>query len=464
MQQQTSKNSGAPPEPEPSPRNSRPHIALVDDNEEFSARLEQRLVLANYRVTTFQRAGAAISAIAEQPFDFILSDLRLPDGDGMQVLDAAKRCASSPPVVLMTAFGDVPTAIRAIRRGAADFIEKPFQQADLLKMLSAALREAGRATDLSARRGSTDIAATLAGDDPQMVALRRVISQIALIPVDVLVIGETGTGKELVARCIHAASGRKGRFVAVNCAAVPDALFESELFGFEQGAFTGASRLKLGRFEVADGGTLFLDEIEAMPLHLQAKLLRVLQERELDRVGGTTSVALDLSVIAATKEDLRKPAMQSAFRPDLYYRLSVIELSIPPLRQRPGDILLLFDQFARLAAQRYRCEPLDVSVELRQNLLMHAWPGNVRELRSAADRAVLGMPPIVVAASSGVSAAASPSSLDKSLAQVEKALMEQALAAHRGSAAAACIQVGMSVGTFYRRLKQHGIDTAPYRR
>jgi DNA-binding NtrC family response regulator len=311
---------------------------------------------------------------------------------------------------------------------------------------------------------TSDIETILAGLDPQMVALRRLISHIALAPADVLVIGETGTGKELVARCIHASSGRKGEFVAVNCAAVPDALFESELFGFEQGAFTGASRRKLGRFEVANGGTLFLDEIESLPLQLQAKLLRVLQERELDRIGGTKSVTLDLRVIAATKEDLRNAAAQNVFRPDLYYRLSVVELSIPPLRERPGDILLLFDKFSLLAAERFKCTPFRAAASIREQLLVHHWPGNVRELRSAAERAVLGLPPIVTAASADAPVPSAAAPLDKSLAQVEKALIESALTMHHGSVAAACKQVGMTVSTFYRRLRRYTIDTARFRR
>jgi two-component system C4-dicarboxylate transport response regulator DctD len=298
------------------------------------------------------------------------------------------------------------------------------------------------------------------GDGAPIRELRDLVLRVAPTPADVLIQGETGTGKELVARCLHDFSQRTGNFVAVNCAAIPEQLFESELFGHEAGAFTGAARERVGKIEHAKNGTLFLDEIEAMPLSLQAKILRVIQERELERLGSNKSIRIDFRVVAATKESLEELSRKGAFRTDLFYRLKVVSLRIPPLRDRIGDILPLFDHFVQQAGLRYRMPVMALPPEQQKALLASRWPGNVRELKACAERMILGLPLF----DDGSTAATAQPSFEESVAMIERSLLEEALRRHGGSVREACIELRLPPATMYRKLKSLAIEPATYKR
>jgi len=295
-----------------------------------------------------------------------------------------------------------------------------------------------------------------------MSELRRVILDIASTNADVLIVGETGTGKELVARCLHDYGKRKaGPFVALNCGGLPETLFESEVFGHEAGSFTGALKRRIGKIEHADGGTLFFDEIESMPLALQVKLLRTLQERQFERLGSNELLTMNCRVIAATKEDLLRPPADMPFRRDLYYRLGVVVLTIPPLRDRREDIPALFSHFLLQAALRYEREVPEVSPDRQRDLLMHSWPGNVRELRNSADRMVLSLPFIEDSNSGDVATTSRP--LDEQVALFERHLIEEALTASAGRAFTASELLRIPKKTLYDKLKRHGLTADEFR-
>jgi two-component system C4-dicarboxylate transport response regulator DctD len=433
-------------------------VLLIEDDEPFREGLAGTLRLAGVQVQDFGRAGAALRQLPAPGCDLVLTDLRLPDMDGLEVLAHCRGIDAELPVVVMTGHGDVDTAVRAIKQGAYDFIEKPFGRDRLVTLVQRASRlyrlaceNRGLRSRLAAGAGLSEV---LCGDSVPMRALRELILRIAATPVDVLVCGETGTGKELVARALHDFSGRPGPFVAINCAALPEALIESELFGHESGAFTGAAKARVGLIEHAHHGTLFLDEIEAMPAALQAKLLRVLQAREVMRLGANQPLPVDVRVVAASNAELAPLIEAGRFRADLYYRLNVVTLQLLPLRDRRDDIPALFEHFRRGAALRFS-RPLDeLPAALADRLLAHRWPGNVRELKSAAERQVLGLP--VLAAADGADVAAGRS-LQATLDALEGLLLEDALRRCKGQADAVCRELDLSPATFYRKLKLHGL-------
>jgi DNA-binding NtrC family response regulator len=299
----------------------------------------------------------------------------------------------------------------------------------------------------------------LRGDTASLRELRDLVLRLAPTPVDVLVQGETGTGKELIARCLHDYGKRSGNFVAVNCAAIPENLFESELFGNEAGAFTGAGKLRIGKIEYARDGTLFLDEIEAMPLPLQAKLLRVLQEREVERLGGNRPVAVNFRVVAATKVSLLEMSRKGTFRPDLFYRLNVASVTVSPLRSRLGDIPVLFQAFLQEASLRYQLPAQALTAEQHQALLAHSWPGNVRELKATAERLTLSLPMFV----DGDDSNAPPRSFDESVAMIERSLLEASLRRNAGSVKDVCAELQMSTATIYRKLKTLGLEPSNFK-
>jgi two-component system C4-dicarboxylate transport response regulator DctD len=292
-----------------------------------------------------------------------------------------------------------------------------------------------------------------------MRALRETLLRIAPMPANVIVLGETGTGKELVARCLHEFSGRSGRFIAINCAAVPENLFEGELFGHEPGAYTGATKQRIGEIESANGGTLLLDEIETMPLHLQVKLLRVLQEREVKRLGSSRAIPIDVRVVAATKDDLKALSQEGRFRADLFYRLNVATLRLPALRERREDIPMLVAHFLREAVLRFGTGTLELPPGLHQQLLAHDWPGNVRELRNAAEQSQLGVP-----LSIGGEGRPARLSLDDAMAAFERTVIETALQRCGGNANAACEELQVNYATLHRRMKRYDIDLQRFRR
>ena len=439
------------------------HVALIDDDAAVRASLTQTLELAGFSVSGFESAEQALATLSSGFLGVVITDMRLPRMDGLTLLQELRRRDANVPVILITAHGDIGLAVQAMHAGAYDFLEKPFAPERLIDVTTRAMEKFALSAEvqslrrqLAAQRG---IEATLLGRSPAMQTLQRQVQQLAATSADVMIIGETGTGKELVARCLHDHSARRERhFVAINCGGLPESLLESELFGHEMGAFTTASRKRIGKIEHADGGTLLLDEIESMPLTFQVKLLRVLQERKLERLGSNEEIRVDVRVVAATKADLQAMSEQQTFRSDLYYRLNVAVLRLPPLRERREDIPLLFENFVLQAAARHGREPSMASAALSQQLMSHDWPGNVRELRNAAERFVLGLSEDRL-----VSAAASPLTLPQQMDQVEKALIEQALKAHRGVISATCEALGIGRKTLYDKLARYGIAADDYR-
>ena len=363
-------------------------VMIIDDEAHLRITAGQTLELAGYEPRAFESAEAALAALAPDFPGVIVSDIRMPGMDGMTLLREVRGRDPDLPVILITGHGDISTAVEAMREGAWDFLEKPFAGERLVEMVRRGIDK--RRLSLENRELKAELEAQqsapgprLVGKTPAIQRLASLVQRISQVETDVLLFGETGAGKDLVARAIHERSPRGGHpFVAINCGAVPESIIESELFGHEKGAFTGAVERRIGKFEHAQGGTVFLDEIESMPLSLQVKLLRVLQERSIERLGANVTVPLDLRVIAATKVDLKAAAEAGHFREDLYYRLEVVTLPIPPLRERREDIPLLFQHFAVVAANRsgLECPPLDAGDI--SALLAHDWPGNVAELAS----------------------------------------------------------------------------------
>ncbi|SMQ72897.1 two-component system, NtrC family, C4-dicarboxylate transport response regulator DctD [Devosia lucknowensis] len=374
-----------------------PTVLIVDDEDMVRTALEQWLRLSGFETATAANAQEALAAIDDRHPHIVLTDVRMPGLSGMDLLRSIAERGLPTEVILITGHGDVPMAVEAMRAGAFDFLQKPYVPDQLVHSISRAAEQARLKRELADLRrkldgGESELSTRLVGASRVMGELRRSVLELAPIPADIILFGETGTGKEVVARCLHDFSPRAGGpFVAVNCAAIPAELIESELFGHEAGSFTGAAGQRIGKFEYANGGTLLLDEIESMPLLAQAKVLRVIQERVVERLGSNKQVALDLRIIAASKVDLAAESQAGRFRADLYYRLNMATLALPPLRDRGDDCVILLHHFLSEAARRFgrpapTLHPADISA-----LLSHGWPGNVRELKAAADRFALGL-------------------------------------------------------------------------
>lgn len=432
-------------------------VLFIDDEEMIRRTCRQTLELAGIKVRTFAGAEAALAELGPDFPGIIVTDVRLPEMDGMEMLARCRTLDPELPVVLITGHGDVAMAVRAIREGAWDFIEKPFLNDHFLAVVQRAL--AKRALVRENRRlrraldGEGSIARYLLGQSAGIGRVRDAVANLAGTDVDVLILGETGAGKEQVARALHDGGNRAALpFVAINCGAIPDSMFESEMFGHEAGAFTGASKRRIGKIEHAGAGTLFLDEVESMPLALQVKLLRVLQDRTLERLGGNAAVPVRCRVVAATKVDLKQLADAGRFRLDLYYRLNVVTIPLPPLRDRRDDIPQLFEHFVLQAAGRYQRSVPDVPPALVRQLMLRDWPGNVRELRNAADRFVLGMGgPDLTEASTA------PLSLPDLLDQVERQLIQEALRGSGGQVTGAATALGVARKTLYDKMKRLGL-------
>ncbi len=368
-------------------------ILLVEDKDSLRTMLRHALEAQGHSVVEARDQPEAEAALHASRPAVVLSDLRLPEGDGLGVLRAAKEFDSDTPVIVMTAFGSIQDAVAAMKEGALDFLAKPVDPDHLLLMVERALAQRRLATEnlllkeeLAQRRGAPQIV----GEDPKLKQVSVALHRAAATDTTVLLEGESGTGKELFARTLHVLSPRAdGPFVAINCAAIPETLLETELFGHEKGAFTGAANRKPGKFELAHRGTLFLDEIGDLPLALQAKILRALEEKRFERVGGTVSIQVDVRVVAATNRNLKAAVAARQYREDLYFRLSVFPITIPPLRERPRDIATLarffIDRFCRDLNKR----PLALSPAAEDELQRYAWPGNVRELQNCIERAVI---------------------------------------------------------------------------
>ncbi len=444
-------------------------VFFVDDEEPLRHAVKQGLELCGHPVTCFAAARQAEAQLNRNLYGVLVTDITMPDMDGLALLRRALEIDPALPVVLVTGHGDVPLAVEAMRAGAYDFIEKPFDTSHLASVVARALDKRRLVLENRALREELEtgggLDARLVGRTPAMEHLRVQLQALAETDADVLVTGETGSGKEVVARALHDFGPRaKGPFVAINCGALPAEMIESELFGHEAGAFTSAQKQRIGKLEFANGGTVLLDEIESMPLDLQVKLLRAIEQRSIERLGSNKSVALDLRFVAASKEDLLTACREGRFREDLYYRLNVVALQVPPLRERREDIPLLFHHLAREARARYRREIPDPDDRHLSDLLSYDWPGNVRELRNAADRFVLGLGAVVpgaVVTGDAASPAAEGSTGDGPLAgrleAVEKAILEAELRRQGGSLKATYEALGLSRKTLYDKLQRHGL-------
>lgn len=431
------------------------HVLLVDDDDEMRISTAQALDLAGFSVTVVTSGEEALALASPGFSGVVLSDIRMPGMDGMTLLSRLQEIDVDIPVVLITGHAEVSLAVEAMRNGAYDFIEKPFIMQEVANILRRAADH--RALVLDNRRlravagKQDDIELRLPGRTPAMIDLRYRLRAIGASDADTLIIGPTGAGKEVAARALHDLSARAGKpFVTINCAALPEALIESELFGHEAGAFPGALRPRYGKFEHARGGTVLLDEIGSMPLELQGKLLHVLQDRMITRLGSNDPVALDVRFMATSKTDLAQAVAQGQFREDLYWRLNVATLTVPPLAARREDIPLLFLQLMREAAARHGTPELNVPPSYLTRLASRDWPGNVRELRNLAERVVLGLE----------TPEQSPDGarLADRVAEFERGVITGALAAHGGRLRPVYETLGISRKTLYEKMQKYGID------
>jgi two-component system C4-dicarboxylate transport response regulator DctD len=441
-------------------------VLIVEDDEDVRVGSAQALDLAGFEVTAHGSVEAARPAIAAGLPAVVVSDVRLPGCSGVGWLTELQALDAGLPVILMTGHGDITMAVQAIRDGAYDFIEKPCSSERLVSVVRRAADQRALALEVQSLRRQLDgwqgIQAALIGRSAPMQRVRQLVRTLAATPADVVIYGETGTGKDLVARCLHDHSERRrGHFVPLNCGGLPENLVDSELFGHEVGAFTGASRRRIGKIEFADGGTLFLDEIESMPMAVQVKFLRALQERSIERVGSNETVRVDCRVIAASKEDLRLLSESKRFRSDLYYRLGVAFIELPPLRERREDIPLLFEHLTLQAARRYDQPAPLPDARMMAALMAHAWPGNVRELRNVADRFVLGL--LDGGLSQLLGQPAPALALPEQLEHVERVLIGHSLRQHHGDVTAAARALGIPKPTLYDKLRRLQITATGFR-
>ena len=451
------------------------HLLLVDDEESLRSVVAERLTDHGFEVVQAADGESALKALDGFAFDVIVSDLRLPGLDGRQVIDAALTRYPGIVAIVVTGYGTVKDAVDIIKRGAADFISKPFQFDELMHVLTNALEQKRLKSENAYLHQQLDERfglGSMVGKSAAMRALFQLIETVAPTPATILISGETGTGKEMVARAIHQTSPRhRERFVAINVSAIPETLLDAELFGHARGAFTGAVAMRQGRLEQADKGTLFLDEVGTMPMALQMKMLRVLQEREFERLGDNRTIKVDVRIVAATNADLAKMVKDGTFREDLYYRLNVIAVQLTPLRDRPDDIPPLVQNFLQKFSDRDPGPRIPtVSQEAMRRLMAHAWPGNVRQLQNAIERALamLGgrtqveltdLPPDLQPVETD---AAAPSldlpekglDLPALIAQIEKDLIDRALTRTAQNRGAAARLLGLKRTTLVEKLKR----------
>jgi len=437
-------------------------VLVVDDEPAMRTALEASFAHNGWKVETASGTHEALERFRLWPCPLVITDMRMPDGDGLKVMSGIRTLAPETAVIFLTAYGSVPEAVKAMKGGACDYLVKPISFEQLHEAAQRVLKMAPN------RSEGRDTAGGIIGDSLPMRRLMERARQIAKTDVDLLLEAESGTGKELLARMIHDSSRRRsGPFVAVNCAAFPDTLLESELFGYMKGAFTGAASSHVGKFELANHGTLLLDEISEMPLQLQPKLLRVLQQREVDRLGDRNPVSIDVRVIATTNRDLALYVKEGKFRADLYYRLDVVALNIPPLRERKDDIPALVEYFNRKYSESGR--PVEFSPELTERILAHDWPGNVRELENIVRRVLaLAVGPVAdVDLLEGTSLvkenlAPNPLELGASLQEVEKQMYLHALEETQGNRTHAAELLGVSVRTVRNKIREFGFPARRY--
>ena len=448
----------------------KPRVLVVDDDRAHRTMLRAVLAGAGYAALEADDGDVALDVVRSEPVDVVLLDLRMPRVGGIEALEAIRSARPDLPVVLMTAYASVDTAVDAMKKGAFDYLTKPVDVDDLRRTLDKALefhRLEQENRLLRERLGERFDFASIIGRSRAMRELFETLALVAPSDATVLITGESGTGKELVANAIHQSSPRRERpFIKVNCAALHENLLESELFGHERGAFTGATAQRKGRFELAHGGTLFLDEIGDMSSATQAKVLRVLQEGEFERLGGTRTLRVDVRVLAATHRDLEAMVAQGAFRQDLYYRLSVVPVRLPPLRERREDIPVLAEHFLRVYAEKNRKEVRGFHPAAMDLLVRHDWPGNVRELQNAVERAVIlclgdrvtpqELPPALRDAGAGPGPGPGPQPGPRSLKEAERELILRTLEETGGNRTRAARLLGISRQTLLNKLREYG--------
>ncbi len=426
-------------------------ILIVEDRDSLRRMLERALGQEGYEVAAAADGRSGIRLLAERPFDLVLTDLKLPDVSGIEVLAASRTAQPRVPVVVLTGYGTVGTAVEAMKLGAYDFLEKPLEIDDLARLIERAIGERGEEAVFRVPG-----APPIVGAHPRLRAAIRLLQRVGPTESTVLLTGESGTGKELFARAIHALSPRKARpCVALNCAAIPETLIENELFGHEKGAFTGADRRQPGRFEQAEGGTLFLDEIGELPLGVQGKVLRVLEERTFERVGGGRTLRADVRLVAATNRDLAAMVDDGEFRADLFFRLNVFPIELPPLRERASDVPLLARHLLAEIARRHHVEPPRLEDAAAELLAAQAWPGNVRELANVLERAV------ILAEGPAIRAADLRPLLRPLAGPGERERLRQALTEAGGDKRQAAEILGMSYRTLLRKVKEHDLEGVP---
>ncbi|MBI3126221.1 MAG: sigma-54-dependent Fis family transcriptional regulator [Candidatus Tectomicrobia bacterium] len=455
--------------------NSGIHVMVVDDKRGSREALEKMIAKEGFRVSLAHDAETALQALEREPADVVITDLRMPGMDGIHLLKEVKRRNPRTEVILISGVGTVESAVEAMRQGAYDFLTKPLERVVVRKAIEKAveMQELMRENeDLRAQLQSFRDDSGLIGNHPAVRAVKELVRQVAPTSANVLILGESGTGKELVANAIHSQSERKaGPYIKLNCAALPETLLESELFGYERGAFTGAAQRKEGRFRLAHGGTLFLDEIGDMPLVLQPKILRVLQEGEFERVGGTETLQVDVRIVASTNRNLESAVAERSFREDLYYRLNVISIHMPPLRERRSDIPLLAEHFLQRFASKNSRPVQGFSREAVDLLAGYDWPGNVRELENTVERAVVlsrgeilsaeDLPPSIIRALKAPDERPFPPEtpvltipVGTPLAEIERRVILETLRQAGGDKSEAARQLGIATRTIYRKLGQ----------
>ncbi len=448
---------------------------LIVDDEIHTREALTRYLRGRFEVSCAEDGAAAIELLKNNDYDLVLTDLRMPGADGMSVLDAALSKASPPACVVFSAYGTIESAVAAVKAGAFDFVPKPVKLDRLDAVIDKALaKRSGEAAPKTPEQPLSSSGAPVVGSSPAMKAIAELVRDAAPSRSNILICGESGTGKEVIARAIHDVSGRKGLFVPVHCAALSANLLESELFGHEKGAFTGAGEMRRGRFELADGGTLFLDEIGEIDLSIQVKLLRVLETKTIERVGGHEPIVCDARIVAATHRDLAEMVKEGTFREELYYRLGGIQLTMPPLRDRRVDIPALVARFIGQAAKENDRAVSSISPEAEAALTAYSWPGNIRELRHCIERMVVlargsrleladvpdkvlhaepGAPPVAAPPPSAVAA--------PTLEARERELIMETLAKCGGNRTLAAGKLGISRRTLHRRLKEYETETNP---
>lgn len=444
---------------------------LIIDDERGTREAMGKILRLDYDITLAEDGEKGINLLNRNHYDLILSDIRMEPGpSGLDVLAASLKLTPPPPCILFTAYGSIETAVEAVKQGAFDFVTKPvnFDRLEIIirrALESVSLKEEN--TELKRKLGSSFGVKGMIGNSAKMKNIIETIEQVAPTRTTVLITGESGTGKELVAQAIHQCSGRTGKFVPVHCSALPDNLIESELFGHERGAFTGAVEMRKGRFELAEGGTIFLDEIGEIPLHIQVKLLRVLESRSFERIGGSETIVTDARVVAATNRDLKKMVEEGTFREDLFYRLDVVSLEIPPLRERKEDIPLLVKHYLDVF-NKENGKDIGITETAMASLCAYAWPGNIRELRNCVERMVvlcrgkmIELENVPVDIREGVTPGIAKTVLSQPSCDLEcneKMLIERALNECGGNRTKAAEKLGISRRTLHRKLHTYNLE------